>query len=151
MRTKTCPLFRTGKMLTAVGTSAAVGFYAFGRRIMDGRFRSQPRQKVRTKTCPLFRTGRVLSAVGTLAAVGFYAFGRGIKNRRFRSQPGHKVRTKTCPLFRTEENADCGRNLCWRWLLRIRPRNQGQKIPIPARTEGADLILSASRWEPGLA
>jgi hypothetical protein len=40
--------FWDGKMLTAVGTFAAVGFYAFSRGIEGRRFRSQPWQKVRT-------------------------------------------------------------------------------------------------------
>jgi hypothetical protein len=33
VRTKTCPLFQTERMLTAVGALAAVGFYAFIRGI----------------------------------------------------------------------------------------------------------------------
>ena len=53
------------------------------------------------------------------------------------------VRTKTCPLFRTGRMLTAvGIVLCY-WLLRIQPRNPGQKYPLPALPMGADRNLSA--------
>ena len=58
------------------------------------------------------------------------------------------VRTETCPLFRTGRMLTAvGIVLCY-WLLRIQPRNPGQKYPLPTLAMGADQNLSAfSDWQ----
>ncbi len=61
------------------------------------------------------------------------------------------VRTETCPLFLDGRTADWVSWPCRCWLLRIRLRSQGKKIPAPAVAGSADRNLSAFWWEPGLA
>ena len=85
----------------------------------------------------------MLTAVGTFAAVGFYALSRRIKGRKIPLPALAESADLNLSAFSDGENANCGRNLCWRWFPRIRPRNQGQEIPLPALAEGADLNLSA--------
>src|ERR1035437_1905105 len=128
-------------MLTAVGTFAGVGLYAFSRGIKGTGFRSQPWQKVRTKTCPLFRTERMLTAVGTVLALASTHSAAESKAQGFGRSPGRRCGPK--PGFLGREECGLRSEPCWRWLLRIQPRNPGQNIPVAALAEGADQNRSA--------
>src|ERR1017187_10076163 len=128
-------------MLTAVGTFAGVGFYAFSRGIKGTRFRSQPWQKVRTKTCPLFGTERMWTAVGTLLALASTHSAKESRTEHSGRSPGRRCGPKPLRFFGRKE---CGLRSepCCCWLLRIQPRNQGQEIPAPGLAESADQNLS---------
>ena len=103
MRTKTCPLFRTGRMLTAVGIVLCYWLLRIQPRNPGQKYPLPALPMGADRNRPLFRIGRMLTAVGIV--------------------------------------------LCC-WLLRVQPRNPGQKYPLPTLAMGADQNLSAfSDWQ----
>src|ERR1019366_2121346 len=72
------------------------------------------------------------------------------KAQGFGRSPGRRCGPKPVRFLGREE---CGvrSEPCWRWLLRIQPRNQGQQFPAPALAVSTDQDPSASWWPPDLA
>jgi hypothetical protein len=81
-------------MLTAVGTLAAVGFYAFSRWNQKQEGSGPALAKSADLNLSAFLDAKMLITVGTFAGVGFYAFSRGVKTGRFGLSPGGKCGPK---------------------------------------------------------
>ena len=80
-------------MLSAVGTFAGVGFYAFSQGIKRLKIPVPALAEGADLNLSAFLSGKKADCARELAAVGFYALSRGIKDRRFQSQPWQRVRT----------------------------------------------------------
>jgi len=104
-------------------------------------FRSSPAESA-DQNLSAFWTEEVLTAVGSLLLLASAHSAAESRTEVFRSSR-QKVRTKTCPLFWTEEVLTAVGSLLL-LLLRIRPRNQGQKFSGPSPGRSADQNLSAS-------
>ena len=143
MRTKTCPLFRAGRMLTAVGTFAAVGFHAFGRGIKGRRFRVPALAESADQNLSAFSDGENADCGRNLCCCWLLRIRPRNQRQKVPVPALAESADQNLSAFSDGENADCGRNLCCCWFPRIQLRNRRQKIPVPALAGSADINLSA--------